>query len=518
MKKELLRKIFVILFIFNLIFVYLIKDITPVFAAGAYDEGDDLDDPPKPKPKPKPKPDPKPDPDSPEPPSPTPPSPTPPSPDPDPPTYSISGSVWEDVDVNKKGSLDMDDILISNINVKLCAENSSNSMSTTTDHNGNYIFSDLSSGKYTLEFTYNNDKYNGLFYKSSFSPNEFNGNSAVDSQDKRLELMQKFSDINYETLSNINNIDKSMIALSEVEITDNNIECNLPIMKRPQYSVKVTKNVSHLSIVLSDGSTLIDWDRASNPNPKYIMYLENNSLTAIMDDEITHGAIIKIKYAITVENTSEFDSLSYYFTEDYIERNKSLFTKEFNFDLLDSVPTKYYLYDYLGDNLIFDENDNDDNWNFVNTGDLLPHDANIDLSNLQVLVNTVILKSGESKTLTLNASKIMTIADTDLLTYDNYVEVVAYKSILGKLLTYDAESNKRKILTPGNLNIYDEERVQNLEPDEAKAETVTRVPPFGKDLSYYTTIIGIIVLAIEIAVLSTLKFKIKHLRNRYIMK
>ena len=154
MKKELLRKIFVILFIFNLIFVYLIKDITPVFAAGAYDEGDDLDDPPKPKPKPKPKPDPKPDPDSPEPPSPTPPSPTPPSPDPDPPTYSISGSVWEDVDVNKKGSLDMDDILISNINVKLCAENSSNSMSTTTDHNGNYIFSDLSSGKYTLEFIF----------------------------------------------------------------------------------------------------------------------------------------------------------------------------------------------------------------------------------------------------------------------------------------------------------------------------------------------------------------------------
>lgn len=516
MKKELLRKIFIILFIFNLIFVYFIKYITPVFAAGAYDEGDDIED--------LEDPDPEPDPPSPTPPSPAPPSPDPPQPDPPqpPPTYSISGSVWEDVDTFQKGIFNDGDILLSNINVTLYSENSSSSyMHTTTDYNGNYQFSDLSSGKYKVEFTYNDDTYNGLFYKSSFSPNDVSGKSAVDSQDKRLELLKRFSDINYETLSNINDIDKSMIALSEIEITDSDIQCDFPIMKRPEYSVKVTKNVSHLSIVLSDGSTLIDWDRASNPNTKHVMYLENNSLTAIMDDEITHGATIKIKYDITVENTSKFDSLSYYFTEEYIKSHSNIFSlllDGFTFNFLESVPTKYYLYDYLGDNLIFDENNNLDNWKFVNANDLLPHDTNMDLSNLQILLKEVTLIPGESKTLTLNASKLMTISDTDLLTYDNYVEVIAYKSVLGKLLTYDDELNNRKILTPGNLNIYDEERVQNLEPDEAKAETVTRVPPFGKDLSYYTTIVGIIILAIEIVVLSTLKIKIKHLRNRYIMK
>ena len=45
----------------------------------------------------------------------------------------------------------------------------------------------------------------------------------------------------------------------------------------------------------------------------------------------------------------------------------------------------------------------------------------MDLSSFNVLVNNVTLTPGESQTLTLNASKIMTIADTDLLTYNNYI-------------------------------------------------------------------------------------------------
>lgn len=515
MNKRILRKILIILFIINLIFVYFIKDINPIFAEGANGEGDVLD----------PKPD-EHEPDEPEPdePEPEPDEPDPnPDPDPQPPpptTYSISGSVWEDTDISGMGIFNNGDLLLSGINVTLYSQNSSGSYSnTTTDHNGNYKFSDLSSGSYKIEFTYDDDTYNGLYYKSSFSPNDNSGTNAVDSQDRRLELMTKLYDINYETLSNLEGIDKKMIASSEVEITDSDVECNFPLIKRPKYSVKVTKNVSHLTVLLSDGSTLIDWDRASNPNPKYIMYLENNSLTAIMDNEITHGATIKIKYDITVENTSESDSLYKYLKPEYIREHSSIFSwllNGFAFNFLDSVPTKYYLYDYLGNNLIFDENNNPDNWVFVNNDNLLPHNDNMDLSTLPVLVNEVTLKPGEVKTLTLNASKIMAIADTDLLTYDNYVEVIAYKSILGKILTYDDELNKRKILTPGNLNIYDDNR--EYEPDEAKAETVTRVPPFGKDLSYYTTIVGIIILAIEIAVLSTLKIKIKHLRSRYIRR
>lgn len=360
---------------------------------------------------------------------------------------------------------------------------------------------------------------------------------ATDSQERRLDVMNYAMNIDY-TNGSILNIDNSsniddfitntyMIASTSyfnVSSGENVQNMNLALEKRPKASVEIKKNVSHLTVILSDGSPLIDWDINDYNNniiKKHLMYIPDNSLTAIMDDEITHGATIKIKYDITVKNTSESDSLFNYFTSTFIIENQynPRFTNWFNLlnvAFSENVTTTFYLYDYLGNNLIFDENNNPDNWSFVNNDNLLPHSDNMDLSTLPVLVNEVTLKPGETKPLTLNASKVMTIADTDLLTYDNYIEVVAYKNILGKILTYDDELNNRKILTPGNLNIYDDNR--EYEPDEAKAETVTRVPPFGKDLSYYTTIVGIIILAIEIAVLSTLKIKIKHLRSRYIRR
>lgn len=443
-----------------------------------------------------------------------------PSTPPPPPTYSISGSVWEDTDISSgKGIFNTGDILIDGIKVTLYSSNSQE-LNTTTTSNGNYQFSNLDSGNYKIGFTYGDSTYNGLNYKSAFSPNDVDaGTNAVDSQDKRLELMQKFCNIDYETLSDTESFDTSMIAFSDVQIEDSNVTCNFPMIKRPEYSVKLTKNVARLTIILSDGQTLIDWE--PNKTVKHLMVLPD-SLTAIMDDEITHGATIKVKYNITVENNSQSDYLYNYFTPDFIKNSNfnSLFSLWYSLlnvkTIFDNVPTTYYLYDYMNNNLIFDESNNPDNWEFLNNSNTFPHSPDMDLSEQTVLVNSVTLKPGETKTLTLNASKIMTIADTDLLTYDNYVEVIAYKSILGKILTYDDELNKRKILTPGNLNIYDDNR--EYEPDEAKAETVTRVPPFGKDLSYYTTIVGIVILAIEIVILSTLKYRIRKLRKRFIMK
>lgn len=357
---------------------------------------------------------------------------------------------------------------------------------------------------------------------------------ATDSPERRLEVMNYSMNINYangsilniDNSSNINEFMEKTYMTAETPMFyfyngGTVSEVNLALEERPRASVEISKNVSHLTITLSDGNTLIDW--TPNQNVKNLMVIPGTSLTAIMDDEITHGATIKIQYEIKLKNTSENDNLSNYFTSDFIQSIDTTNNKEFKklleyyktdnlqYIMNEIIPTKYYIYDYLDNNSIFDAKNSPDYWSIVY--ETLPISDNINLDSqtileIQQLNDKYFLPNDEfTIPLKLSTSKLMTIADTDLLTYNNYVEVVQYNNVLGRRV-YN--------VTPGNLDIYDANH--ELEKDEAKAETVTRVPPFGKDLSYYTTIVGIIILAIEIAVLSTLKIKIKHLKNRYIRK
>ena len=327
--------------------------------------------------------------------------------------------------------------------------------------------------------------------------------------------MEKFNTIN--NLLNLANT--SMIATSEVEVSNGNLTVSLPIVKRPKLSVEVTKKVSHLTIILSDGSTLIDWDSSNITTVEHLMHIPNHSLTAIMDDELTHGATIKIQYAITVKNTGENDTLGNYFNVNNLEvRNifKQFINNSTNtayknlissINSNDPVPTEFIIYDYIDNNSIFDETNNPNNWKILNTSTNTISFNDNNKSSQTILYNSVSLMPGQTQTFTLNTSKVMTITDADLLTYDNYVEVVQYTNILGKIMEGS---------TPGNLDITNTDR--QLESDEAKAETVSRVPPFGKDLSYYGTLVGIIILAIEIVVLSVLKYKIKSMKKSYFIR
>lgn len=356
----------------------------------------------------------------------------------------------------------------------------------------------------------------------------------MDSQEARLELMEYSQNMNYEngSLLNIENCSNkeefiknvSMYGITPTFTLFAGLELknvNFAIEERPKASVHIEKHVTHLKITLSDGNTLIDWE--PNQNVKHLMVLPGKSLTAIMDDELTHGATIQIEYKILIQNKNEMDNLANYFTNEFLNNvtNNDVINRLLEYygttnlqDIMYKyIPTQYYIYDYLNNNLIFDETNSPNYWTAtygdISISDIVASNAQTILEINRNQLDKLYLLPEEKCELKLSTSKLMTIADADLSTYDNYVEVVQYSSILGRRM-YNT--------IPGNLNIYDEERVKNLEPDEAKAETVTRVPPFGKDLSYYTTVIGIIVLAIEIVILSTLKIKIKHLKNAYIRK
>ena len=172
------------------------------------------------------------------------------------------------------------------------------------------------------------------------------------------------------------------------------------------------------------------------------------------------------------------------------------------------------MYDYISNNIYFDEINSPNYWQnsifdenkSINENTLNALQSIVELNN----VNDLYITPGNGYRAFISTSKVITTSsDEDTSVYDNFAEIYNYSSIGGRAI---------KNVTPGNLDVTDEYRIEALELDEAKAETVTRVPPFGKNLSNYSLIVGIIVLAIEIVILSILKFKIRNIRSKYIRK
>lgn len=511
MNKGIFKKLLIIILIVTL---NMFLNVTTIFAEGLVDPGQELDPTPTPSPDPTPS-----NPDNPEPSTPTP-TPEPPK------TFKISGSVWEDLDGQgyNLGIFDSGEMLIKGINVSLLKSGTQINTCTTGD-NGSYEFSNLENGEYIVNFEYNTQEYNGLNSKSSISPNQKElYNVATDDETTRLNLINNTleidsSTINYDTLTLKNGTSTAMLASKAINISNSDVECNFPITKRAQNRISIKKNITHVKVTLSDGSILINWDINDNKQ-SYVQYIKDNFMTIIMDDEITHGAKLDVTYTITLKSeTNKYENLLDYFTPDFIRFNLSDALKRIinnqNLISTQSIPTTYYIYDYLDNNLIFEPNNG---WNYKvnNSENDFSHEG--DISNLQVLVNQIKIYPGEEIPLQLNVSKMLTISnDTDLNTYENFVEIVKYENSVGNL-TYNTDG---RLIHPGNLDITNESSINNnlnIEKDAAKAETLSRVPPFGLDLSQTITLIGIIVIIIEIIILSTLKIRIKNLRNKYVRK
>lgn len=129
-----------------------------------------------------------------------------------PPTYSISGKVWEDTNkkTNEYSVLKGDGIfqegenLIEGITVNLYKEENNNDIisTTTTDSNGSYTFEGVEEGKYKVDFVYgknpNNLKYNGQDYKSTLlSPNTStkNENNKTNTEETIIETNEAIIDL-----------------------------------------------------------------------------------------------------------------------------------------------------------------------------------------------------------------------------------------------------------------------------------------------------------------------------------
>lgn len=309
------------------------------------------------------------------------------------------------------------------------------------------------------------------------------------------------------------------------------------LQERAKAQLMLTKEVKNVKVVLANGNILFDASgRATNvlwqdKTPHSYRYANNKlnkpevsgkaqSIQLTMDEELMHGATIKIQYGITVKNIGEVDysSKSFYYsalrdgTENpvtttvnkivdypgaaggtgsadenstrgnlqynsvensgwevtnasYLKNNRLVkFTKDNN-DVTETTLNKYktiLIHEYEG-----------------NTGELVPE----------------IYEEGKNTTdeVTLTLSQVMTTESTsDELAYKNIAEIVQLKNGVARKMAYS---------TPGNQN--PDEEIQEVDADVA--QSVTILPPFGETYIYYALAGAVAIILIAGIVLIKVK-------------
>ena len=297
--------------------------------------------------------------------------------------------------------------------------------------------------------------------------------------------------------------------------------------ERPKAQLAINKEVINVKLTLADGSVLFDakdtaqnvlWrkheiyktgydskthmlDESKFKDIENIRQLNKNKTGLIqlsMDEELMHGATIKITYKITITNVGEVDYKDncFYYTGNVKDKNTIVKTKA------DQV------IDYVANNLQFNASENS-NWSVIEKDKLNTNNMYTTLVNNNLkkqveqyntiiqtealnkeLVPTLVSKENDHTEVPLVLTQLITSEnDTDDLTYSNIVEIVKTSNIVGRRNEYSVVGNQDPTKVPQEL-------------DSDKAEVVKILPPFGDTLNYIViaiiavTTIGIITLAI----------------------
>lgn len=348
---------------------------------------------------------------------------------------------------------------------------------------------------------------------------------------------------------------------------------DLGLVERPRSELTLTKNIENIRIIANSGQTIFDTEQAVNnlgwiKPEKYLTknynnnYDRNGMIQATVDENLMHGATVKILYRITVENTGEKDYLSadgssvdkaFYNTAmpsttaklattkadcilDYIENNLK-FSNEL--DAID-IPKKYNQYWEL----VVGEDNKGVKTDRLGTVLTAGTDSLVDpsLTSTVKKYNTIVRttsnspllkellpsqngrvadnKRGEQTSDTLLLTKVLDTSDNsdDSYVYDNGLEIVQTTNKVGRRnynnkdkskYNEDDQITKAQIISsiPGNYvatNASDQNRAENVvtsEPDSDYAERVTVLVPFGEKnyiIILVSSIIAIIVLGIGI--------------------
>jgi len=315
-------------------------------------------------------------------------------------------------------------------------------------------------------------------------------------------------------------------------------DVSLGLEERPKAQLSINKEVTNVKLTLADGSTLFDaTQRATNVlwrdhkpyefeymNETYKNKLAKDPMTQIrekntydvkygliqlsMDEELMHGASIKVSYKITVTNVGEVDYKDNMFYYTGITSNKNM----------DNVVTTQanQVIDYVANNMQFYAVDNN-SWQVISQQDLLNGVVNMTLANDIAKYNTVITTNENSNIAKAKLTPKMydetasTVSDnlilTQLITSENETDDLTYRNIVEIVRTSNEVGRRNAYSVVGNQNPIKEA----TEVDTDIAEIIKILPPFGNGGIYYI-IAATIILASAILIVGIIFIKKKVLR------
>ena len=277
---------------------------------------------------------------------------------------------------------------------------------------------------------------------------------------------------------------------------------NLGLEERPKAQLSVNKEVTNIKLTLADGSTLFDatqkatnvlWRQHKEHDFKYTkedLILKEDPMVAIrdydaqyglvnliMDEELMHGATIKISYKVTVSNKGEVDYKDNMFYYTGIVSDPT--------SVVDTQANQ--VIDYVANNLQFYEVDNNA-WEVIKIQDILGNGlVNNALKNEMVKYNTIIITNANSN---IAKAKLVpekydetksSVSDdlvlTQLITSENETDDLTYRNIVEIVKTSNAVGRRMAYSVVGNQNPNREADITEVDSDIA--EIVKILPPYG---------------------------------------
>lgn len=170
-------------------------------------------------------------------------------------------------------------------------------------------------------------------------------------------------DINYTYMESVSD----MIKMSANDLNYQNVVINLGLKERPKAGLSLKKEAVRTQLISNDGKVLIDTDDMRKLQ-NYAAWKEEAKeyATLTLEDKAMEGAVVKITYKLTIENTGEIDTIDNY---NYVDGDAQI--------IINGIKPKYkeifgedpesqktletkadFIYDYVNINLEFRQDDN----------------------------------------------------------------------------------------------------------------------------------------------------------------
>lgn len=387
----------------------------------------------------------------------------------------------------------------------------------TTNENGDFEIKNYVPGNYTLTYTwgdqtYTVQKYKGTVYKKDRNQDknwykdevDTRYTDAIDNYAERLKIDEEMQTVNQQTKVTKTEMNSTTPIMGlGIEKDDNGNEqygitsieteydgdkfvpvgynirnVDFGIIERAKQQLSLRKRIKTLKATLANGQIIanieIDENGKITGDNQNITYMKpdatttpNNGFVRLeLDNELIQGTILEVGYEIKATNESEKDYLSEEYYLYGIQTGEEITI----------IPSR--IIDYLDKNWAIDEKKND-GWVIKKIEDIQDSIANNVLEDEEsTIANKLILetnklsntklKAGDSATVDLNVSKILTT--TDEISLDNETEVLELTRPGGSIP--DAKPGN---YVPGK---------GHQEADDSMAETTIVTPATGENLNY----------------------------------